>query len=149
MPPDQSRTIEQAKFTYTPLEKAFEKQTKTIEEQGLEVLKPEENKEEEIKSVEGIFLKEMRTNEIKNEIHKLEKWEELIKRKDLKYETNKYRFDFKQFETIRPFGDSIHNDKIIIKEAEKKQNNLFKNTLSFNNKSTLKSIKDKKILLIV
>ena len=26
--------IEQAKFTYTPLGKAFEKQTKTIEEQG-------------------------------------------------------------------------------------------------------------------
>ena len=50
MPPDQSRTIEQAKFTYTPLEKAFEKQIKTIEEQGqkqiktLEVLKPEEIK---------------------------------------------------------------------------------------------------------
>ena len=155
LPPDQSRKIEQAKFTYTPLEKAFEKQTKTIEEQGqkqiktLEVLKPEENKEEEIKSVEGLFLKEMRTNEIKNEIHKMEKWEELIKRKDLKYETNKYRFDFQQFETIRPFGDSFHNDKIIIKEAEKKQNNLFKNTLNFNNKSILKSIKDKKKILLI
>ena len=42
--------IEQAKFAYSPLGKAFEKQTKTIEEQGkqqveaLEVLKPEENK---------------------------------------------------------------------------------------------------------
>ena len=34
MPPDQSRTIELAKFTYSPLSKAFEKQTKTIEEQG-------------------------------------------------------------------------------------------------------------------
>ena len=34
MPFDQSRIIEQAKFTYSPLGKAFEKQTKTIEEQG-------------------------------------------------------------------------------------------------------------------
>ena len=30
---DQSRIIEQAKFTYSPLGKAFEKQIKTIEEQ--------------------------------------------------------------------------------------------------------------------
>ena len=34
LPPDQRRVIEQAKFTYSPLGKAFEKQTKTIEEQG-------------------------------------------------------------------------------------------------------------------
>ena len=34
LPPDQRRVIEQAKFAYSPLEKAFEKQTKTIEEQG-------------------------------------------------------------------------------------------------------------------
>ena len=29
----------------------------------------------------------MRTNEIKNEIDEIKKWEEKIKRKDLKYET--------------------------------------------------------------
>ena len=72
LPSDQNRIIEQAKFTYSLLGKAFEKQTKIIEEQGkkqvkaLEVLKTEENKEEnkeeKIKSVEGLFPKEMRTN---------------------------------------------------------------------------------------
>ena len=31
---DQRRPIEQAKFTYSPLGKALEKQTKTIEDQG-------------------------------------------------------------------------------------------------------------------
>ena len=36
LPSDQSRVIEQAKFPYCSLEKAFEKQTKTIEEQGKE-----------------------------------------------------------------------------------------------------------------
>ena len=46
LPSDQSKIIEQAKFTYSPLVKAFEKQIITIEEQGkkqveaLEVLKP-------------------------------------------------------------------------------------------------------------
>ena len=31
-PPNQSRVIEQAKFTYSPLEENFEKQMKTAEE---------------------------------------------------------------------------------------------------------------------
>ena len=34
-PSDQSRIIEQAKFTYFPLGKAFEKQIKTIEDEGI------------------------------------------------------------------------------------------------------------------
>ena len=50
LPSNQQQIIEQAKFTYSPLGKAFEKQTKTIEDQGkkqvdaLEKLKPEEQK---------------------------------------------------------------------------------------------------------
>ena len=34
LPFNQKQIKEQAKFTYSPLEKAFEKQTKTIEDQG-------------------------------------------------------------------------------------------------------------------
>ena len=34
LPSNQQQIIEQAKFTYSPLEKAFEKQIKTIEDQG-------------------------------------------------------------------------------------------------------------------
>ena len=53
LPSNQQQIIEQAKFTYSPLGKAFEKQTKTIEDQGkkqidalknLESLKPKEVK---------------------------------------------------------------------------------------------------------
>ena len=71
----------------------MKKRAETIEEKGkkqvkaLEVKEKGENKEE-IKSAEGLFPKEMRTNEIKNEIDQIKKWEETIKRKDLKYETN-------------------------------------------------------------
>ena len=49
LPSNQSRIIEQATFPYSPSGKAFEKQTKIIEEQGkkqveaLEVLDPEKN----------------------------------------------------------------------------------------------------------
>ena len=54
LPPDQRRVIEQAKFAYSLLGKAFEKQTKTIEEQGqkqseaLEVLDPEKKSKTKI-----------------------------------------------------------------------------------------------------
>ena len=39
LPPNQQQIIEQAKFTYSPLGKAFEKQTKTIEDQGEKKIK--------------------------------------------------------------------------------------------------------------
>ena len=39
LPPDQNRIIEQVKFIYSPLGKAFEKQIKIIEEQGKNKLK--------------------------------------------------------------------------------------------------------------
>ena len=39
LPSDRSRIIEQAKFEYSHLEKTFEKQTKTIEDQGKNKLK--------------------------------------------------------------------------------------------------------------
>ena len=60
MPSNQPQIIEQAKFTYSPLGKAFEKQTKSIEDQGkkqidalvdlkLKETKPRETKPKEIK----------------------------------------------------------------------------------------------------
>ena len=54
----------------------------------------------------------MRTDEIKNEIDEIRKFEEKINRKDLKYKTNNYLYDFRQFETIISFGDSIYTGKI-------------------------------------
>ena len=39
MPSDQSRTIEQTKFTYSPFSKAFERQIKTTGDQGEKQIK--------------------------------------------------------------------------------------------------------------
>ena len=39
LPSDESRVIEQAKFTYSPLGNGFEKQIKTIENQGEKPIK--------------------------------------------------------------------------------------------------------------
>ena len=54
MPSDQSRIIEQATFTYSPIRKTLEKQTKTIEEQGEKLIKANENRVEK-KSVASLF----------------------------------------------------------------------------------------------
>ena len=61
LPSDQSRIIEQANFTYSPVSKAFEKQIKTIEDQGIkqvEALKALKSKEDlELETIEGLFPK--------------------------------------------------------------------------------------------
>ena len=72
LPLNQQQIIEQAKFTYSPLGNAFEKQTKTIEDQGkkqidaLADLKPREIKPRDTKPKEtkpneysGYFLNNM------------------------------------------------------------------------------------------
>ena len=61
LPSNQSRIIVQAKLTYSPLGKAFEKQIKTIEEQGikqfeaLKALKSEEN--QKLETTKNYFQK--------------------------------------------------------------------------------------------
>ena len=86
-----------ATFTYSAFGKALQKQRKTIKDQGkkqgLKSLKTEENKGY-IKSIEGVVLKDIRTNEIKNEIDEINKLEEEIKQKDLKYETKNTQMTF-------------------------------------------------------
>ena len=56
IPSNQQQIIEQAKFTYSPLGKAFEKQMKTIEDQGKKKVDALENLrlKEETKPIEDI-----------------------------------------------------------------------------------------------
>ena len=85
----------------------------------------------------------MRNDEIKNEVYEIKKWENKIRRKDLKYEANKYVFDFQRFKTTRSLGESIYNGKINIDESEMKQTNLLENIMDFSNKSRPRSKKEK------
>ena len=77
LPSNQQQIIEQAKFTYSPLGKAFEKQIKTIEDKGqkqidaLESLKPKE----QTKSIEEIFPEGYDSVEIKSELNKTKEYE--------------------------------------------------------------------------
>ena len=57
MPSDESKIREQAKFTYSPLGKAFKKQIKIIEKQGEKQIKSfEEHRKQLVKS--NLFAKE-------------------------------------------------------------------------------------------
>ena len=97
----------------------------------LEVLHPEKNRK--LNLTEGHFSKEMRNDEIKNDIDEIKKLENKIKRKYWKCERNRDAYDFQQFETIIPFDDSIYTGKISIDEVEMDQTNLLGNIVDFNN----------------
>ena len=114
LPSNQQQIIEQAKFTYSPLRKAFEKQIKTIEDQGekqieaLENLKPKK----QTKLIEGIFPEGYESVEIKNEINKIKEYKKKIDRNDMIYYSSKELFNFKIFRTNRSLGENIYSGKI-------------------------------------
>ena len=68
----------------------------------------------------------MRTNQVKNETYDIKKWEEKIKRQDLKYKIKNYTHDFQQYETIRSFDESIYTSITNIDKAEMDRRNLLK-----------------------
>ena len=55
LPSNQKQIIEQAKFTYSPLGKAFEKQTKTTEDQCEKQIKAIQN-QGQVKQSKNIFM---------------------------------------------------------------------------------------------
>ena len=93
--------------------------------------------------MKDFFQKKVKNSEIKNEIDEIKKWEKETKQKDLIFKTNKYRYDFQQYETIRSFGESIYTGKINIDEAEVDQSNLLRNLVEFNEQSRPKTTEGK------
>ena len=81
MPSNQSGITEQAKFTYSSLEKALEKERKTTEEQrkkqveALEVLKPNMQK----LTIKDVIQENTLSKKTKNELHKIKEIEKLVR----------------------------------------------------------------------
>ena len=136
--------IEQAKFTYSPLGKAFDKQIKTIEDQGQKQVKALEGLESKSKSIEGIFTEGYESSEIKNKVDEIKEYEKNINRNNMIYHSSKESFDFNVFKTIRTFDEDIYNGKITINEADQEQADLVNYTLNFNNKTRPKNNSDRK-----
>ena len=85
LPSNQQQITEQAKFTYSPLGKAFEKQTKTIEDQeqkqveALNTLKS--NKQLTIEDV--IPKNTLNNDEAKNELDKIKEIEKICRQRKI------------------------------------------------------------------
>ena len=98
LPSNQQGIIEQAKFTYSLLGKAFEKQTKTIEDQGEKQIKAiQDNKQ--LANIQGVTIKNIfpeniLNDEAKIEIDKISKIEKNVDREKLVYKASEYEYSF-------------------------------------------------------
>ena len=121
LPSNKQQITEQAKFTYSPLGKAFEKQIKTIEYQEekqvkhLNTLKSDNNK----LTIENVIPKSVFANdEAKEEFNKIKEIEKNVDREKLFYKSDKNTYNFKNFHTIRTFGKDIYEGKITFEKAD-------------------------------
>ena len=131
LPSNQQRIIEQAKFTYSPLGKAFEKQTKTIKDQGEKQTKAIQDKQlvninKDVDYKDKLLLSKEREifKDIYNE--RLDKIEELNNKID--YDNLQYvavnsgkTYDFSTLEDPISLLEEIKKGTITLQEAKNTQ----------------------------
>ena len=138
LPSNQQQIIQQAKFNYSPLGKVIEKQIKTIKDQGekqvvaLESLKAPDKKLPPIKDFIPI---ENLNPEIIKEIKRIEEIEKKADRNKMVYKGTNKTYDFRNFITIRTFGNEIRNDIISLDTANVEQVNLLSYIYDFTKKT--------------
>ena len=144
--------MEQARFTYSPLGKAFEKQIKTIEDQG----KKQVDALDTLKSKNQLTMEDvipndtLNSNEVKKELYKIKEIEKNVDREKLIYETSEYIYSFKHFQTIKTFVRDIYEGKITIEGADEYQTNLSVEIMNFrkNTKPRSQEKKQEKEILL-
>ena len=134
LPSNQQQIIEQAKFTYSPLGKAFEKQTKTIEDQGEKQIKAIQDNNKQM-TIKNISPENILNDEAKKEMDKISEIEKNVDREMLVYKSSEYTYSFQNFQTIRTFGRDIYNGEITINEANDDQTSLLAEIINFKNKT--------------
>ena len=98
--------------------KTFEKQTKTIEDQGkkqvdaLKVLKPITQE----LTIKNIIPENILIYQAKYELDKIKEIEKTVDRENLVYKSNNHTNKFKDFRTIKTFGRGIYNGTITLKK---------------------------------
>ena len=158
LPSNQQQIIQQAKFTYSPLGKAFEKQIKTVEDQGKKQLKAIQDKQlVNIDNNNNDYKDKLllsKEREIFKDIYnkRLDKIEELnnkINYGNLKYVVvnNGKIFDFAGLKDPLTFLNEIKKGKMSLEEAKNIQRNYLdylniirKGNKNANQKNTLANI---------
>ena len=121
LPLNKQQIIKQAKFSYSPLGKAFEKQLKTIRDQGekqVEALNTFKSDNKKITIEDVIPKTALPNNEVKEEFEKIVKIEKTIDREKLVYKASGNTYDFRKFQTIRTFGKDIYDGEISLEKAD-------------------------------
>ena len=147
LPCNQQQIIEQTKFTYSPLGKAFEKQIKTIEDQGqkqVEALNTFKSDNEKLTIEDVIPKSALNNDEAKKELDKIKEIEKTVDREKLVYKTNEYTYSFENFQTIKTFGKDIYDGTITLKEANDYQTDLLAEIMNFREKNKPKKSRKKK-----
>ena len=143
LPSNQQQIIEQYKFTYSPLGKAFEKQIKTIEDQGEKHIKAIQNNTKGV-TIKNIIPENILNDEAKKEIDKITEIEKTVDREKLVYRASEYTYSFQNFRTIRAFGGDIYNGEITLKEADEDQASLLNEIMNFRDKTKPQDEKKRK-----
>ena len=148
LPSNQQQLIQQAKFNYSPLGKAIKKQRKTIEDQrekqvvALESLKVPDKK---LTSIKDFIPTENLNPEIINEIKRIEEIEKNVNRNKIVYKGTNKTYDFRNFKTIRTFGNEIRNNIISLDTANIEQTNLLSYIYDFTKKTKPRNPTQKKL----
>ena len=126
LPSNQQQIIEQAKFTYFPLVKRFEKQLKTIEDQGERQIKAIQDKEQ-VRTIEKYDYDDKDTpfisqqneifNEKKTDLDKKVNTDDLIYR----YKGNVADAKFDKFDNTSDIIDQIRDGKIDLSDVKNNQ----------------------------
>ena len=113
LPFNQRQIIEQGKFTYSPLGKAFEKQTKTIEEQGRKQIDGITNQTERLAALTNKDYHKDNYKEIFEELIK-ERFDEIKELTD-EIDQNDFIYYFKGNSFRKRFDDFNNGTKLVTK----------------------------------
>ena len=127
LPSNKQQIIEQAKFTYSPLGKAFEKQIKTIEDQG----------EKQIKAIQDNKKQLISDNDYKDKLlisKQREIFKDIYNKRLGKIEELNNKIDF---DNLKYVPNDIKEGKISLEEAKEKQKDYYSylNTTRRGNKN--------------
>ena len=131
LPLNQQQIIQQAKFNYSPLGIALEKQRKTIKDQGEKQVDALKTSYKKLRSIKDFVPTEKFNLEIIDEIKRIEEIEKNVDRDKMVYESTNRTNDFRGFKTIRAYGNDIRNNVTSLKAANLEQANLLAHIQNF------------------
>ena len=121
------------------MEKAFEKQIKTIKDQGKKQREAIQDNKKQLANTQELKIKNIIPENILNDeakkMVKISGIEKTVGREKLAYKASGYTYSFQNFQTIRTFGRDIYNGEITLKEADKDQANLLVEIMNFKKKT--------------